>query len=121
MRAITSRNFTILIAAVVSFTIFAACEESVSTQPENDLIDGQYIVAFNNIWDDKSDPETIDEIRQFTDQFFIDYAIDPDSVVARFEFALRGFTARMDQSKADQIREDSRVDGVYQDRVTSVL
>ncbi len=121
MNTITGRNLIFIIAAVVSLAWLTACEESMPTQPENDLIDGQYIVAFNNIWDDKRDPDTINEIREFTDQFFIEYAIDPDSVVARFEFALRGFTARMDESKAEQIREDSRVDGVYQDRVTSVL
>jgi len=111
------QNFPYLILFIAVFAIawITACEDSVSVQDQNSqLIEGEYIVTFQERWDDERSPEVAEEVRAFTDQFLEDVEIPADSVISRFEYALRGFAARIDEEKAISLMFDDRVDRVTQ-------
>lgn len=110
----------IVLTAIVAFSWITACEDSVSVQ-DNALIEGQYLVIFHERWDGGRTSQTAEDVRAFTDRFLSDTNISADSVIARFEYALRGFTARMDETMAKSLMDDPRVDYVEQDRRFRVI
>jgi subtilisin family serine protease len=135
-------SFLIVLLAIVTLTWFTACEDGVSVQdtPPQTVsqpmystsdgkanpsgirpIEGQYIVVFHERWQEARTSQAAEEVRLFTDQFLRDVDIPADSVVARFELALRGFTARMDEAKAKALIDDPRVDYVDQDKWAQVI
>ena len=79
-------------------------------------IEDQYLVIFHERWQEARTSQAAEEVRAFTDRFLREVEIPADSIIARFEFALRGFTARMDEFKAETLMDDPRVDYVEQNR-----
>lgn len=95
--------------------------ESADNQSGIKPIEGQYIVIFKERWQEMRTAQTAVEVRAFTNQFLKEAEIPADSVVARFELALRGFTARIDEAKAKALMNDPRVDYVEQDKWAKVI
>lgn len=116
MKELHNQSLLIVLIAIVALTWFTACEDTLTDQPGIQLIEGQYLVIFHERWQEARTSQVADEVRAFTDQFLRETDIPADSVVARFEYALRGFTARMDETKAKSLMDDPRVDYVEQDR-----
>lgn len=83
---------------------------------EAEPIEGQYLVIFHERWQRARTPEVAEQVRAFTNQFLSETGIPADSVLARFEFVLRGFTARINANKAQALRNDPRINYVQQDR-----
>jgi subtilisin family serine protease len=138
MNTYSAKKFRFLIILLFALVIGIACEEnilienpssqditnnttpysanSLVNQPEIMPIEGQYLIIFKERWEGKRSVQTAETVRSYTDQFLRDIEIPTDSVVARFKFALRGFTARIDKFKAKALIGDPRVDYVEQDR-----
>ncbi|MCC5912749.1 MAG: protease inhibitor I9 family protein [Balneolaceae bacterium] len=114
------QNFPYLIVFITIFALasFTACEDNVSVQDAGpQVIEGEYIVTFQERWDGEISSEVAEEVRAFTDQFLEDVEIPADSVLSRFEYSTRGFAARIDEEKAISLMLDDRVDRVTQNRL----
>lgn len=103
--------------------LLIGCDNSTSVKDSSvcDDIRGQYIVVFNEYWQEERTSEVAEEVRTFTNQFLNDYEIPTDSVIARFELVLRGFTARIDEVKAKALMDDSRVKYVEQNKCAKLI
>jgi hypothetical protein len=103
--------------------LLIGCDNSTSVKDSSicDDIEGQYIVVFNEYWQEERTSEAAEEVRTFTNQFLKDYEIPTDSVIARFELVLRGFTARIDGVKAKALMDDSRVKYVEQNECAKFI
>lgn len=73
-------------------------------------------MAFKERWQNVRNQQIADQVRMFTDRFLKEAEISADSVVSRFQFALRGFTARMNAGKAEALRHNPQVEFVEQNR-----
>lgn len=73
---------------------------------EAEPIEGQYLVIFNERWQNVRTHVVADQVRAFTDEFLKDENIPADSVIAQFKFALRGFTARISEGKAQALENN---------------
>lgn len=79
------------------------------------LIPNQYIVVFKDQWEGEISEQAAEEARALTNTILAEFAIPQDSVQNRYEYALKGFTARMsDQVKAN-LENDPRIDYITQD------
>jgi subtilisin family serine protease len=136
MKKRASISLLIAFMAMLALAAFSACEdvfinkdtsrtdsqvlsgatERMTDQPETGPIERKYIVSFKERWQEVRSPQVADEVRVFTDQFLSETGIPADSVIARLEYVLRGFTARIDAEKAEALEEDARVDCVPHER-----
>jgi len=79
------------------------------------LIENQYIVVFNELWDDVRSEATAENVRIFTNQFINDIELPQDSIRSRYEYAIRGFSAKIHDPVLSRIQNDPRVKEVIQD------
>ncbi|MDX1670932.1 MAG: S8 family serine peptidase [Balneolaceae bacterium] len=136
MRNKIINSISVAFVALVALALIYSCENSISvddhssklneniitlTKSESDSlsqerpIPGQYIVIFKEQWQNIRTDQKAEEVRNFTDNFLAEVNIPKDSVIARFEYALRGFTARMKKDKAENLQNNPAVDYVEQD------
>lgn len=117
------KSSILLFRIMTCLLLLIGCDNSTSVKDSSvcDDIRGQYIVVFNEYWQEERTSEVAEEVRTFTNQFLNDYEIPTDSVIARFELVLRGFTARIDEVKAKALMDDSRVKYVEQNKCAKLI
>ena len=76
-------------------------------------IEGQYIIAFKEGKAKLTAEATTRQISAMMD----DYNIQSSAVSNRYEHSLKGFTAELDDSQLEKIKNDERVDYVEQNRI----
>lgn len=114
----------LLILAMVGFY---GCDQSLNTGPEtnqneqlsfpeSEPIDGQYIVVFKDI---KGKAMSAEEADQFRTTVLSDNAIAEENVISRYNVAVFGFAAQLDDDQLQNLRQDRRVDYIEQDRIVT--
>lgn len=76
-------------------------------------IEGQYIVVFK----EEKSKMTAAEASAQTSDIMSDYAIQSVSVKNRYQYSVKGFTARLSDEQLTKLRNDDRVDFIEQDRI----
>ena len=128
------KNFYSLLTLVTAILLLAACDTASIVQPTHngessqdvsaeieksvpdaEAIPGQYIVVLEDPWDGEISEEVAGVARELISSVRADFAIPDDSVKSEYEYALRGFTARMSEETVEQLNEDTRVNYVVQD------
>lgn len=117
------KSSILLSGIMMGILLLIGCDNSTSVEDSSICgdIEGQYIVVFNEYWQEKRTSEVAEEVQTFTNQFLSDYEIPTDSVIARFELVLRGFTARIDEVKAKALMDDYRVKYVEQNKCAKLI
>jgi hypothetical protein len=83
---------------------------------KTESIDNQFMVIFKERWYGNRTLQAEIEIRAFTDQFLKDHQIPSDSILSRYEYALRGIAVQMNSDRAQALKEDPRVEYIEQNR-----
>jgi subtilisin family serine protease len=89
-----------------------AVEQSINGQP----IDGQYIVVYKSSKAKGRSPEMANQI---TSELTNQYKIANDAIVERYGNAIHGMAAHLSDAQLNELKNDSRVDYIEQDRVVT--
>lgn len=119
-----------VLAIILTFGLYA-CDQPTTNLNENEkteqsttekgqTIEGQYIVVFNDK-DAKgkalSDDKSVEELRN---KVFTDYSIEANTVIGKYNTALKGFAAKLDAEKLKNLRNDDRIDYIEEDRFVTL-
>lgn len=85
---------------------------------EKDLgpIPGQYIVVFKDQWGGQINRAIGQQALEFVNARIDEFSVADSVVKSRYEYALRGFTAKLTDEQLEAIKNDERVKYVEQDR-----
>lgn len=79
-------------------------------------IPGQYIVVYKDQWNGRISTEAGQQAQQFVDERISELGIDVKAVKHRYQYALRGFAAKLSSTQLKVLHNDTRVDYIEQDR-----
>ncbi len=123
------------ISLLVTIFIFSSCSENEEFIPEPELnviitssnpIPKQYIVVLKNEYEGKSSRKILkydDEMKQLRKEIpsnFSSLQITDDNLKQTFGFALKGFTAILNDDQLALLKKDSRVKSIEQDFLISL-
>lgn len=116
---------------VVILTIMGGCDqpthlqqteerEALSQTTSAQAIPGQYIVVFKDAVTKEMDrAKRAQAAGRAIQNVTSSYGIESSAVVNRYRYSVSGFTARLSDAQLKQLREDSRVDYIEQDRIVT--
>lgn len=90
------------------------------SEADTGAIKNQYIVVFKDEWPGLGKAAKVRQVSNFTDTFLSDNQIPGDSVLARYELALRGFAARMSSQKTVALSKNPKIDYIEQEQTVSL-
>ncbi|HKK47078.1 MAG TPA: S8 family serine peptidase [Balneolaceae bacterium] len=85
------------------------------------VINGQYIVVFKDQdFKAKAGAENVDKVKALRNKVLTDYNIAGSSVLGRYNVALKGFAAQLDNATVASLRKDSRIAYLEKDRILTL-
>ncbi len=123
--------FKVSLVAVLVVFGFTACDQPTTNLGQEDEtekitqadlnVDGQYIVVFNDTdAQGKALGSDVDRINKVRDGILTDHSIEDKSVVNKYNVALKGFTAKLDDSQLANLKNDDRIDYIEEDQMVSL-
>ena len=122
----------LLVVSLIAFGLFA-CDQPTTNLNQNkssdneiapkpgQVIDGQYIVVFKKqTTKGKTLAGDVEGVKALRNRVFTDYNIENDAVISKYNVALKGFAARLDESKVANLRKDDRIAYLEKDRVLTL-
>lgn len=121
------------LAAIIALTLFMACEDSISVKdtpplPDNQtsvpfqqsleaaqqgeepqIIEGEYIVIFEEQWNREISEQVGRLADQLRERILLSHNIHQDSVMNRYRYAIKGFAAKLSAEQADALKDDPRI------------
>lgn len=79
------------------------------------LVPGRYVVVFNDQGGRQITPQAAEEAEQRIENVFSDLNIEPDSLIHKYKYALKGFAASLSEEQVVLLEADPRVDIVVRD------
>lgn len=83
---------------------------------DSSLVPGQYIVVYEDQWDGKISNSVAQQALQFVNARISEHGISDNAVKHRYEYALRGFAAKLTDGQLKALEQDPRVDYIEPDR-----
>lgn len=80
------------------------------------VIPGEYIVVFKDRWEGRINKDVAKEVLQFVNEKIADFGIEDKNVKSRYEYALRGFAAKLTDKQVEAIKRNPTVDFIEQNR-----
>jgi subtilisin family serine protease len=113
------------VTLVITLVVFGitACDQPTNNLEQNeegqiaDLSD-QYIVVLNDV-DSQGKALSKASVAKVRNDMFTNYKIDKESVIGKYNVALKGFAAKLDKSQLENLKNDDRVDYIEKDRVVT--
>lgn len=126
------RNSFLKYAFAISVLLltFTACDQSATDIGEQEqsqeqptvksAIDGQYIVVFNlGRTKGKAQPD-VSRVEAVRNDILYDYRIADKSVIGKYNVALQGFAAKLDDDQLQRLRNDDRVAYIEKDQMVAL-
>lgn len=109
MKKFKFKTISVLFSSILAIGAFGAIKTTSAKVSDNDKIPGQYIVVFkkDKIADADMEYEAIAKTRKL-------------ERVHTYNYAIKGFAARMDDVELEKIKNDPRVDFVTEDRAVYI-
>jgi hypothetical protein len=76
------------------------------------VIEGEYIVIFNNQFDRQISKSVARKASQLTDRILSSFNIPKDSLLAKYQYAIKGFAAKLSKTTVTALKKDPRIKNV---------
>lgn len=86
-----------------------------SSDDEPVLVPGRYIVVFKDQGEREVSEQAAQRAAELTESVISDLNIRQDSLIHRYRYSLKGFSARLSEEQAEALKQDSRIKLVVQD------
>jgi hypothetical protein len=86
--------------------------KTINTTATQNVIDGEYIVIFENQFSGRINQTVAQQANQLTNEVVSSLNIKESSVLSRYKYAIKGFSAKLSDSKVAALRKDTRIKSV---------
>jgi hypothetical protein len=76
------------------------------------IIEGEYIIIFNNQFSGRIDQTTAQQADQLTNEILSTSNIAQNAVRSKYKYAIKGFSAKLSESKVETLKRDPRIKSV---------
>lgn len=76
---------------------------------DNGIIEGEYIVTFNNQFDSLINESVARQVDQLREQILKASGIPDQAVLSRYRYAIKGFAAKLDSNQVQALQNDPRI------------
>ncbi|MDR9415477.1 MAG: S8 family serine peptidase, partial [Gracilimonas sp.] len=87
-----------------------------TTESGGEVIPGEYIVVFKDQWEGRINNNVAQEALQFVNDKISEFGVEEKNVKSRYEYALRGFAAKLTDKQIEAIKRNPNVDFVEKNR-----
>lgn len=86
-----------------------ATQQEMHRDDETDIIKGEYIIKFENQFEGRISESVALQADQLRNQILTSFNIHSDSVLSEYNYAFKGFAAKLSKEKVEALKKDPRI------------